>query len=535
MTACWRRVIQSLGPGLLGLILENFPVEEICEFCCVAKCFDEAVAHVSTIEMRTVANVDPDRERCHALWQPLVWLRFSGCKNVIAACESPDAFVHFVGLAASASSASQWEMVELFLSFNAVTLEEDEEDEAFSLGLSSLAHAVRRGALPCLASLTLHCMTGMNRPESDWSTELSVGASVGVREALRHLCEALPGRLAVHAAVEWRLDTEVLRAVLDRHPDVDLNAPAKYLGSTLAVWADAADDSDESMAVLELLLDRGADVRGGSDDVSSPLCNVVHNGAVKAVRALLDAGANPDEGRTCGPPLLMGIGVWHDGDVLCPCSWLDKTPTGQLEVDLPERRVMILKALLQAGADPLNTHACAATLTPARSVLRHLKTRASRVSTATSEHARSWAWSQRDLEREIFPPRGETTRRDAPLSRASVGPKRRGSRRDPTCGETRASQAHTRERPRLADDGDDDAPNLNPSGCAKHHLDDYRSTFTSALFDMAHLLTFAIEDRSRAQVDAKAAKRKKRTPAKRKRATAVASRTRSATRAGDPA
>ena len=47
----------------------------------------------------------------------------------------------------------------------------------------------------------------------------------------------------------------------------------------------------------------------------------------------------------------MGSGVWHDGDVLCPCCWLDRTPAGALDPDLPSRRAKILAALLDAGAD----------------------------------------------------------------------------------------------------------------------------------------------------------------------------------------
>ena len=57
---------------------------------------------------------------------------------------------------------------------------------------------------------------------------------------------------------------------------------------------------------------RGADVRGGDADPSSPLSNVVHNGAARGVEALLAAGADPDAGRAVGPPLLMGCGVWPD-------------------------------------------------------------------------------------------------------------------------------------------------------------------------------------------------------------------------------
>ena len=59
------------------------------------------------------------------------------------------------------------------------------------------------------------------------------------------------------------------------------------------------------MKILRLLLARGADVRGGDADPSSPLSNVVHNGAARGVEALLAAGADPDAGRAVGPSLLM--------------------------------------------------------------------------------------------------------------------------------------------------------------------------------------------------------------------------------------
>ena len=133
-------------------------------------------------------------------------------------------------------------------------------------------------------------------------------------------------------------------------------------------------DGDDSLRTLRLLRSRGADVAGAATDPSSPLSNVVHNGCVRATKAVLEAGADPDEGRCCGPPLLMGSGVWHDGDVLCPCCWLDRTPAGALDPDLPSRRAKILAALLDAGADPARTHAAAPGLTAARGVLRHLRT-----------------------------------------------------------------------------------------------------------------------------------------------------------------
>jgi len=184
------------------------------------------------------------------------------------------------------------------------------------------------------------------------------------------------------------------------------------------------------------------------------------------VRALLEAGADPDEGRACGPPLLMGIGVWHDGDVLCPCCWLDRMPSGFADPDLPRRRVDILQALLDAGADPLRTHACAPGLTPCASVLAHLRKMA-------------------DDGDDRAPP---TAANDQHAAQAAAG-------------------------------------NLP---CEKHHLDAHRDVFNAALFEMAHALTRRVEARATLGCPRAAAARKRKRrdgPAGR---PPVASRTRAA-------
>ena len=152
----------------------------------------------------------------------------------------------------------------------------------------------------------MHCRGEAN----DWTTKLGRGAPPDVNAALAKLCVALPPYLAVTCAVEWTLAPSVCARVLADRPEVDVNRSKAYLPSALTTWADAADDSDASMKILRLLLARGADVRGGDADPSSPLSNVVHNGAARGVEALLAAGADPDTGRAVGPPLLMGCGVW---------------------------------------------------------------------------------------------------------------------------------------------------------------------------------------------------------------------------------
>ena len=54
---------------------------------------------------------------------------------------------------------------------------------------------------------------------------------------------------------------------------------------------------------------------------------------------------------------------------MCPCA-----RAGGSDPELPQRRVAVVKALLDAGADPLRAHACAPRLTPQKAIVEHLRT-----------------------------------------------------------------------------------------------------------------------------------------------------------------
>ena len=360
-----RPLNRRVWPSLVAPILDHLLIEHVMYYTCVAKLFNDAVPFLSVVEQRKVAEHAPDRDKArHVLWQPAVWLRLSRARQVTLAIETPEALLHLAGLATA--SRRSWEVIDLFCSFQS----DVESEGVVAQALGGLADALRHGALPELESLTVHCRGEAN----DWTTKLGRGAPPDVNAALAKLCVALPPYLAVTCAVEWTLAPSVCARVLADRPEVDVNRSKAYLPSALTTWADAADDSDASMKILRLLLARGADVRGGDADPSSPLSNVVHNGAARGVEALLAAGADPDAGRAVGPPLLMGCGVWHDGDVLCPCCWLGRSPAGGSDPELPQRRVAVVKALLDAGADPLRAHACAPRLTPQKAIVEHLRT-----------------------------------------------------------------------------------------------------------------------------------------------------------------
>jgi hypothetical protein len=360
-----RPLNRRIWPSLVAPILDHLLIERVFQLTCVAKLFNDAIPFLSVVEQRGVADNSPDRDKArHVLWQPAVWLRLGRARQVTLAIETPEALLHLAGLATA--SKRSWEVIDLFCSFQS----DVEADGLVAQALSGLADALRHGALPALESLTIHCRGDSN----DWTTKLGRRAPPPVDAALAKLCVALPPYLAVTCAVEWTLAPHVCAQVLNDRPEVDVNRSKAYLPSALTTWADAADDSDAAMAILRLLLARGADVRGGDADPSSPLSNVVHNGANRGVEALLAAGSDPDAGRAVGPPLLMGCGVWHDGDVLCPCCWLGRSPAGGADPELPQRRVAVVRALLDAGADPLMAHACAPTLTPQKAIVEHLRT-----------------------------------------------------------------------------------------------------------------------------------------------------------------
>ena len=474
-------LLEALPPNLFGVVLEHLCVEDICDYCCVAKLFDRGVAYVTNLEMRTVANVNADRDpESHALWQPTVWLRFQRVTHVTLAIESPAALLHFASVACG---APHFRYVELFLSFG-VADESEAVDERFGHALRSLAAALHRGALPRLESLTVHCFNRHSESvDSEWTTRLAAFAGPDARRGLEALARALPPMLGVVNAVEWTLPSAFVEDLLRRAPALDLSVHPPGGGpSVLATWADAADDGDDSLRTLRLLRSRGADVAGAATDPSSPLSNVVHNGCVRATKAVLEAGADPDEGRCCGPPLLMGSGVWHDGDVLCPCCWLDRTPAGALDPDLPSRRAKILAALLDAGADPSRTHAAAPGLTAARGVLRHLRTLAD-------------------------------------------------DREDSDDDDDAAARLQDLGFSALVPGGDDDVGIDRHGACEKNHLQGGRVGYTKALFAMAAHITAAVERRAAA---AAAPPAKKKRTKKRKRegdvATTIASRTRARAR-----
>ena len=327
-----RPLNRRVWPSLVAPILDHLLIEHVMYYTCVAKLFNDAVPFLSVVEQRKVAEHAPDRDKArHVLWQPAVWLRLSRARQVTLAIETPEALLHLAGLATA--SRRSWEVIDLFCSFQS----DVESEGVVAQALGGLADALRHGALPELESLTVHCRGEAN----DWTTKLGRGAPPDVNAALAKLCVALPPYLAVTCAVEWTLAPSVCARVLADRPEVDVNRSKAYLPSALTTWADAADDSDASirveiklqavgamvspwfttqwllftqasMKILRLLLARGADVRGGDADPSSPLSNVVHNGAARGVEALLAAGAAPDAGRAVGPPLLMGCGVWPD-------------------------------------------------------------------------------------------------------------------------------------------------------------------------------------------------------------------------------
>ncbi|KAH8063597.1 hypothetical protein JL722_2779 [Aureococcus anophagefferens] len=434
-------ILEALPPNLFGVVLEHLCVEDICDYCCVAKLFDRGVAYVTNLEMRTVANVNADRDPRRALWQPTVWL---------------------------GSSA----YVELFLSFGVA-----DESEAVGGAAAALRspRALHRGALPRLESLTVHCFNRHSESvDSEWTTRLAAFAGPDALRGLAALARALPPMLGVVNAVEWTLPSAFVEDLLRRAPALDLSRHPPGGGpSVLATWADAADDGDDSLRTLRLLRSRGADVAGAATDPSSPLSNVVHNGCVRATKAVLEAGADPDEGRCCGPPLLMGSGVWHDGDVLCPCCWLDRTPAGALDRTSVAARQNPRGA--SAGAD------------------RRGRTRRRRAS-----RRRGRAPPPAD-------PRGR--------------PEDRRRRRRRGASRTSASP--------LVPGGDDDVGIDRHGACEKNHLQGGRVGYTKALFAMAAHITAAVERRAAA---AAAPPPKKKRTKKRKRegdvATTIASRTR---------
>ncbi|KAH8096267.1 hypothetical protein JL720_3628 [Aureococcus anophagefferens] len=416
-------ILEALPPNLFGVVLEHLCVEDICDYCCVAKLFDRGVAYVTNLEMRTVANVNADRDPAsHALWQPTVWLRFQRVTHVTLAIESPAALLHFASVACG---APHFRYVELFLSFG-VADESEAVDERFGHALRSLAAALHRGALPRLESLTVHCFNRHSESvDSEWTTRLAAFAGPDALRGLAALARALPPMLGVVNAVEWTLPSAFVEDLLRRAPALDLSRHPP----------------------------------GGGPS------------------AVLEAGADPDEGRCCGPPLLMGSGVWHDGDVLCPCCWLDRTPAGALDPDLPSRRAKILAALLDAGADPARTHAAAPGLTAARGVLRHLRTLADDRRTDDDDDA--------------------------------------------------AARLQDLGFSALVPGGDDDVGIDRHGACEKNHLQGGRVGYTKALFAMAAHITAAVERRAAA---AAAPPAKKKRTKKRKRegdvATTIASRTR---------
>lgn len=276
---------RRIWPSLVAPILDHLLIERVFQLTCVAKLFNDAIPFLSVVEQRGVADNSPDRDKArHVLWQPAVWLRLGRARQVTLAIETPEALLHLAGLATA--SKRSWEVIDLFCSFQS----DVEADGLVAQALSGLADALRHGALPALESLTIHCRGDSN----DWTTKLGRRAPPPVDAALAKLCVALPPYLAVTCAVEWTLAPHVCAQVLNDRPEVDVNRSKAYLPSALTTWADAADDSDAAMAILRLLLARGADVRRRGP-VVAPLKRRPQRGEPRR-RGALGGGRGPGRG-----------------------------------------------------------------------------------------------------------------------------------------------------------------------------------------------------------------------------------------------
>jgi ankyrin repeat protein len=115
---------------------------------------------------------------------------------------------------------------------------------------------------------------------------------------------------ALHGAVYWG-QYEVAELLLRAGADAIVNEPTRDtflqitpLGAAVATTPGIPQPSDDEavvLALVRLLLERGADVSARRKDGMTPLHGAAWRGHAAVVQALLDAGADPGVTATSGP------------------------------------------------------------------------------------------------------------------------------------------------------------------------------------------------------------------------------------------
>jgi hypothetical protein len=181
--------------------------------------------------------------------------------------------------------------------------------EARNMFGAGVAHAAHYGGHPELFDL----------PEfAGWAPGVLTSVQLGNTAAVQQALAADPGQAvrffgttsALHAAVYWG-QYEVAELLLGAGADAIVNEPTRDtflqitpLGAAVATTPGIPQPSDYEavvLALVRLLIERGADVAGRRKDGMTPLHGAAWRGHAVVVQALLDAGADLAVTATSGP------------------------------------------------------------------------------------------------------------------------------------------------------------------------------------------------------------------------------------------
>mmetsp|Transcript_22651 Transcript_22651/g.67968 ORF Transcript_22651/g.67968 Transcript_22651/m.67968 type:complete len:480 (-) Transcript_22651:825-2264(-) len=330
--------LRLLSDDLVGRVLDWTSVAQTLRSGAAAKCFQRAIAYKQHL------NADDCLERLDA-----VLVRCSGAR-ILEADLGRD--YELVAEAVDALEMHAPGLEEIHFRVYAAWLDDDDEEHD-GCGLVFLASGVRALAAAVRETLTglADCSLDFYDDKRPLRSPFGEAVPRSVSDAVFQLFSALPDRTAVRSGLFWGVGAEYILETVDASDGFDLNFTDAHTDPCSLCWANSP-KRDQVPLLAELV------ARGMSLEATGPVGNRTALGVaalcrnLRYVRALLDAGADPDGGSptplltVCGATLMdadgaeRGSGYFHDLESSRSCN----------------SQLRIIDELLRRGADPFATY-----------------------------------------------------------------------------------------------------------------------------------------------------------------------------------